>query len=186
MSKFKLEHDETTLLIIDLQEKLLPAMKDKEKILRNSQILLSLAKEFDFPVIVTEQYPKGLGVTVTEIQSVLPEAHYLIEKVSFSAWDQPLQDAFKKIGTGKSRTLLVAGVESHVCVFQTVRDLLERGYNIHVVSDAVGSRFEENYQNGINLMQNMGAIITDTETAVFDCLVKAGGQSFKNLSAQIK
>lgn len=185
MDKFKLDTETAALLIIDLQEKLMPAMLDHDKVIKNTKILLTLAKEFDLPVVVTEQYSKGLGVTVPEIKAELPE-HHLIEKITFSAWDQDLQEALKTIGTQKSQTLIVVGCETHVCVFQTVRDLLARGYNIHVVRDGVCSRFKENHENGLALMQEMGAVINNTETIVFDCLVQAGGPSFKTLSAQIK
>ena len=185
MEKFKLDKEKITLLIIDLQEKLLPAMPERDKVIKNTKILLALAKEYDFPVIVTEQYAKGLGATVPEIKESLSD-YYLIEKNTFSAWDQALQEALKTIGTNKSQTLIVVGTETHVCVFQTVRDLLARGYNIQLVRDGVCSRYKENHENGIELMQAMGAVITNTETVAFDCLVQSGGTVFKNISALIK
>ncbi len=185
MEKYKINRETAAIIVIDLQEKLMPAMKDKDKVIRNTKILLQLAKEFELPVIVTEQYPEGLGKTIPEIKECLPE-HALVEKMTFSAWDQNLQEALKKVGMNKSQTLIVVGCETHVCVFQTVRDLLDRGYNTHVVRDAVCSRFEENYENGLHLMQSMGAVITNTETIVFDTLVKSGGETFKKMSAMVK
>ena len=186
MDKFRIHSESATLLIIDLQEKLMPAMKDNDKVIKNTKILLALAKEYDMPVIVTEQYPRGLGATINEIKEELPDHYYYLDKMTFSAWGQEMQEALKTIGTKGSQTIIVVGCETHVCVFQTVRDLLARGYNIHVVRDGVCSRFEENYENGLALMHDMGAVINNTETIVFDCLFRAEGASFKVMSAQIK
>lgn len=182
VSKFKLEAADCVLVIIDLQERLMKAMKDAERVLNNTNLLLATAKQFEIPVIVTEQYPKGLGPTVAEIKENLPE-HSYFDKVSFSACDDSFID---RIAAVKRKTVIVTGTETHVCVFQTVRDLLSAGYDVQVVSDAVCSRFDFNYLNGLDLMKEAGAVITNTETVVFDLLGCAGTPQFKVISPMVK
>lgn len=182
MTRYKLEPHNTVLIIIDVQEKLMGAMKDKEKVYKNINLLLETSKQLDIPVVVTEQYPKGLGKTVPEIAGNLPEHKYL-EKVTFSACTD---DLFSILNLINRKTVLITGSETHICVFQTVRDLMQAGYNVHLVKDAVCSRSEENYNNGIQLMHDTGAIITNTETAVFDLLKQAGTPQFKVISPLVK
>jgi nicotinamidase-related amidase len=182
MKAFALNKDDVVLVVIDLQERLMKAMKDREKVYKNTRLLLTVAYQLSFPVVVTEQYPKGLGPTVPEIKECL-EGYEYIEKVTFTACGQQLIDYLKNSGR---KTVIITGSETHVCVFQTVRDLTERGYNVHVVKDAVCSRFEENYENGIALMKDAGAIITNTETVVFDLLKLAGTPEFKAISPLLK
>lgn len=182
MNKFKLEAADCALLIIDLQERLLKAMKDSERVINNTNLLLAVAKQFDIPVVVSEQYPRGLGPTVPEIKDNLPE-HKYIEKVSFSACIDTMMDAVAAL---KRKTYIVVGTETHVCVFQTVRDLIDAGYNVQVVSDAVCSRFDFNYLNGLDLMKETGAVVTNTETVVFDLLGCAGTPQFKVISPLVK
>lgn len=182
MSKFKIEADKAVLMIIDLQEKLMNAMKDREKVIKNTNLLLATAYESGIPVIVTEQYPKGLGSTVDAIKNELHAYEYM-EKTSFSAWVDEMKQIMNKLGR---KTVILTGSETHVCVFQTARDLVESGYSVHLVKDAVCSRFDENYENGIDLMKEAGAVITNTETIVFDILQKAGTPQFKVISPLIK
>lgn len=182
MSKFKLEAADSVLLVIDLQERLMNAMKDSERVLNNTNLLLATAKQFGIPVIVTEQYPRGLGSTVPEIKENLPE-HSYIEKVSFSSC---IDSFMNTIAALKRKTFIVAGTETHVCVFQTVRDLVAAGYDVQVVSDAVCSRFDFNYLNGLDLMKDAGAVVTNTETVVFDLLGCAGTPEFKAISPLVK
>ncbi|MGI5921746.1 MAG: hydrolase [Syntrophomonadaceae bacterium] len=182
MSKFKIEAENSLLMIIDLQERLLKAMKDREKVVKNTNLLLATAYESDIPVVVTEQYPKGLGSTVEEIKSNLRDYEYM-EKTSFSAWVDEMKAILNKLGR---KSVILTGSETHVCVFQTARDLIEDGYNVHLVKDAVCSRFDENYENGLDLMKEAGAVITNTETVVFDILKKAGTPQFKVISPLIK
>ncbi len=181
MSKYSLNKEDVILIVIDIQERLMNAMPDREKVYKNTCLLLATAKQLDFPVVVSEQYPKGLGPTVSEIKEALPDYAY-IEKTSFSV----SADLQKILADSGRKTLLVTGSETHVCVFQTVRDMLEAGYQVHVVKDAVCSRFDENYQNGIELMRDMGAVITNTETVIFDLLKQAGTPDFKAISPLIK
>ena len=182
MNQYSLEGDDCALVIIDLQEKLMKAMKDREKIYKNTRLLLATANEMNIPVVVTEQYPRGLGATVPEIKEKLKEFEY-IEKTSFSACGAKLMDYLKLSGR---KTVIMTGSETHICVFQTVRDLAQAGYNVHVVRDAVCSRFDENYENGLELMKDAGAVITTAETVVFDLLRAAGTPEFKVISPLVK
>jgi len=182
MSKYRLKSNDAILVIIDLQEKLLAAMPDREKICRNTRILLSLTRHFNMPVLLTEQYPRGLGSTVNEIKEMLPE-HHRLERVQFSAFTPEMTALLQQMGR---RTILMTGTETHVCVYQTTRDLLEYGFNVHLVKDAVCSRYNENHENGLALMHDLGAVVTNTETVVFDLLVDSGNPAFRSLSALIK
>jgi len=181
MSKYCLQQEATIIVVIDLQEKLMPAMPDREKVYKNTGILLKTAQQLQIPVVVTEQYPKGLGPTVAEIKECLTNYEYL-EKISFSAYD-----ALKEVLADSDRkTVIIVGSETHVCVFQTVRDLIAAGYYVHLVKDAVCSRFDVNHSNGLELMRDLGAVITNTETVVFDLFKVSGTPEFKAISALIK
>jgi len=181
MPNYKLNKDDTVLVIIDFQEKLMKAMSQSEKVYKNTNLLLVAAEQMSIPVIVTEQYPRGLGSTVNEIKEYLKEYQY-IDKVKFSAYEG-LKDILSASGR---KTVLITGSETHVCVFQTTRDLIEDGYNVQVVKDAVCSRFKENYLNGLELMKDVGAVITNTETVLFDLLKVAGSPEFKVVSPLLK
>ncbi|MGR6835746.1 hydrolase [Syntrophomonas erecta] len=182
MKKFKLDAQDTLLVVIDLQEKLMNAMKDRERVYKNTNLLINVAKTFDIPVVVTEQYPRGLGKTVPEISDNLPACE-VFEKTCFSACLPGLMDFIRQTGR---KTIIVTGSETHVCVFQTARDLIEAGYYVHLVRDAVCSRFDENYENALSLMQEMGAVITNAETVTFDLLKEAGTPQFKAISPLVK
>lgn len=183
MNKYRLEKEDTVLMIIDLQEKLMAAMSEKAKVYKNNGILIEAAKIFQIPVVLTEQYPRGLGATVDEIKNKLPEDYHRLEKTRFSALTPEMRDLLNKIGR---KTILITGSETHVCVFQTTRDLVEQGFNVQVVRDAVCSRFKENFQNGLSLMQEAGAVVTNTETVLFDLLIDAGSSHFRGISALVK
>lgn len=182
MHKFTLNREETVLLEIDIQERLVPVMKYRNQVVKNTQILLTAAKEMNFPVLATEQYPKGLGRTVPELLDLIGEEN-IFAKNSFTAFTQEVKEALEKLGRKK---VLVTGMETHVCVFQTVRDLLAHGYEVFLVKDAVASRTKANYLNGLELMKSLGAVITNTETAVFDLLKISGTPEFKVMSKLIK
>lgn len=173
--------EESVLVVVDIQEKLMRVMPDREQVIRNTLILLELANQFQIPVIVTVQYPKGLGPTVPEIASKL-QGNKMMEKITFSACPDLVQ-LIKE--TGRSQVLLV-GSETHVCVYQTVRDLLEAGYKVQVPCDAVCSRRTLNHENALSLMRELGAVITNTETVVFDVLKIAGSKEFKVMSPLVK
>lgn len=182
MDRFTLTRAETVLLEIDTQERMVPVIKYKDQVIKNTQILIAAAREMGLPVLATEQYPKGLGRTVPELLDLLAEED-VFAKTSFTAFTDEVKEALGKLGRKK---ILVTGMETHVCVFQTVRDLLQNGYQVFVAKDAVASRTKENYLNGLDLMQSMGAVITNTEAAVFDLLKVSGTSEFKVMSRLIK
>ncbi|MEW8973799.1 MAG: hydrolase [Tissierellaceae bacterium] len=182
MSKFNLNREDVVLLVIDIQERLVPVMKYKDQVIYNTQILLEEAKLMNIPIIVTEQYPKGLGGTVEELRKSLEHAE-IFPKNSFTAYIDEVKSALESTGRKK---VIIVGMETHICVYQTTRDLIDAGYTVHIVRDAVASRTKENFLNGLNLMKSMGAIINNTETIVFDLLKKAGTPEFKTMSKLIK
>ena len=182
MDQFTLERQETLLLVIDIQERLAPVIEGKDRVIANTKILIEAAKTMDFPLLATEQYPKGLGRTVPALLDLIGEER-ILSKNSFTAYTPDVKAALEAQGRKK---ILVAGMETHVCVFQTVRDLLADGYQVYLVSDAVSSRTRANYENGLDLMRAMGAVITNTETAIFDLLKVSGTPEFKAMSALIK
>ncbi len=184
MDKFTVRFEDTLLLVIDVQQRLAPAMAPHRlgRMVENLERLGAAAKHLDFSVLLSEQYPKGLGPTVDPIRSAF-EGHKMLPKVSFSVWADPdLRAAIE--GTGK-KTVLVAGMEAHVCVWQTVRDLLP-DHNVHVLADALASRSDDNYQAGLGLCERAGAVITSTETVLFDMLQRAGGDTFKAISKIVR
>ncbi|NLB51059.1 MAG: isochorismatase family protein [Clostridiaceae bacterium] len=182
MEKYSLNREETLLMIIDIQDRLVPVMGDKDQVIHYSKILLQAAEEMNFPVLVTEQYPKGLGRTVPELLELVGEEQIFV-KNSFTACTDQVKEELVRQGRKK---ILIAGMETHVCVFQTARDLLAAGYQVFLASDAVTSRARFNYLNGLDLIQSMGAVITNTETAIFDLLKVSGTPEFKAMSALIK
>jgi len=182
LDKYIINKEDAVLLLIDLQEKLMQAISSRDLLCKNVNILLKAAKIMGFPVVITEQYPKGLGATLPEIRHDIGEFHY-IEKVTFSAFVPELQHILAKIGR---KTIIVTGVETHICVYQTVRDLIINGFGAHVVKDAVGSRTVENYKNGLQLMSGSGAVVSNTETVLFDMLKSAADSSFRQISALVK
>ena len=182
MNKFTLLKEESLLLIIDIQERLVPAMKYGKQVIKNTNVLISAANEMNMPIVVTEQYPKGLGPTVPEINELLGDA-LKFEKTLFTACTDEVVESIEANGKKK---IIITGMETHVCVFQTARDLINLGYEVFIVSDAVSSRYKENYRNGLELMRDMGAVVTNTETVLFDLMKKAGTSEFKKLSKLIK
>lgn len=183
MEKFRLNREDTVLFIIDIQEKLAPAMRNENKTIHNNQILLKGAKEMSIPVMVTEQYPKGLGNTVKDIKSLLDKDAYIFSKTSFTGYIDEVKQVLESLGR---KNIIITGMETHVCVYQTTRDLIEGGYIVHIAKDAISSRTEENYLNGLDLMKEMGAIINNTETIIFDLLKVSGTLEFKTMSKLIK
>ena len=183
MDKFFINKDDSALLIVDIQERLAVVMSEREKVIRNTLHLMEAAKLLQLPVIVTEQYPQGLGPTVSEIREALP-SYEPIEKLAFSCCGEP---GFMKAleSTGKKKIIL-CGMETHVCVLQTCIGSLREGYTVHAVSDAICSRSKENFKTGIQFMRDAGAVITGTETVLFQLLERAGTEEFKILSRRIK
>lgn len=182
MDKYTLNREDTVLFVIDIQERLVPVMKYKDQVINNNKILLNAAKEMSFPVIATEQYPRGLGRTVSELLDLIVEEN-VYAKNSFTAYTNEVKETLKLLGKKK---ILVTGMETHVCVFQTVRDLINDGYQVFLVKDGVASRTKANYLNGLDLMKSLGATITNTETVVFDLLKVSGTPEFKTILKLIK
>ncbi len=183
LDKFFLDKEDTVLLIVDIQEKLAVVMAEKDKVIRNNLHLIELAKMVGMPVMVTEQYPRGLGATVKDIQEALP-FYRPIEKMTFDCCGQPafLED-IKEHG---KRNILLTGMETHICVLQTCIGLLKGGINVHIVQDAVCSRTKANWKTGVEFMREAGAVVTSTETALFQLLKAAGTEEFKKISQRIK
>jgi nicotinamidase-related amidase len=182
----KLHRERTALLVIDLQERLAAAMDPQglARVRRNTVILLEAARVLGLPVLVTEQYPKGIGPTLPDIAAAFPEGQVVHEKVCFSCADAAaFMQALRE--TGRDQVLLT-GMETHVCVFQTARDLARAGLTPFVVQDAVLSRTAENQALGLRLMAAAGATRTGTETATFDLLGQAGTPEFKALAPLVK
>lgn len=183
MEKYILNKEDALLFIIDIQDRLVPVMKHRKKIIDNNIILLEASKELDIPVIITEQYPRGLGSTIIEIGEKVDNKTKIFEKISFTGYTEEVKLALEETGRKK---IIITGMETHVCVFQTVRDLIQEGYEVFIVRDGVASRKKDNFLNALNLMKSMGAIITDTESIIFDLLKTAGTPEFKLLSKLIK
>ena len=174
--------EQTALLVIDVQERLMPVIFEQEKIFSNVNKLLHGAEILELETIITEQYPKGLGNTCKEVE--IGENKTLIEKVCFSCMQsEPVTEQLKL--TNK-KSLIVCGVESHICVLKTTLDALKQGYEVHVVADAVSSRTAENKQLALDRMRQAGAFITSTEMILFMLLDKAGTDEFKAISRLIK
>ena len=174
----------TTLLIIDVQERLVPVMLNKEKLLDNLQRLIKGANVLELPIIYTEQVPEKLGPTLPEIADLLNGTSTPISKSSFSCYGcSPFVQQLEQLGR---KQVLVAGIETHVCVYQTAIDLLEQGYEIQLVTDAVSSRTVENRQLAIDRMKEAGAKLTSTEMALFELLRVAEGDKFRQVSRIVK
>jgi nicotinamidase-related amidase len=181
--KFILDKEDAVLLIVDIQERLAAVMKERDRVVRNNLHLIDLARMTDVPVVVTEQYPKGLGRTVAELQSALPP-YQPIEKISFNCCGEPAFLAeIRKLNRKK---IVLTGMETHICVLQTATGLLQDGFIPHVVGDAICSRTEENWRTGLAFMRDAGAVITCTETVLFQLLKVAGTEEFKKISQRIK
>ena len=162
-------------MVVDVQEAFRPAVEGFDDVVENTRRLMEGARILGVPMVVTEQYPKGLGHTVEELGEVEP-----VEKTCFSA---ARADGFDLDGRDQA---LVCGIETHVCVSQTAHDLLERGVEVHVASDAVTSRTVANKEVGLNKMEGSGAILTSVETALFELLGAAGSDEFKQVQGLIK
>lgn len=176
------------LIVVDIQDRLLPAMPADAlaEVMRNSAILIAAADQLGLPIVVSQQYPKGLGATARPIEDALARARQVhrFDKLEFSAAAAP---AFAALAPGLARDQwIVCGMESHVCVYQTARDLVVRGWDVHVCADAVCSRSPVNRELGLGLMARAGALVTATETCVFDLLGRAGSDEFRALSKVIK
>jgi len=186
-----LSRSRAALLVVDIQDRLWPAMPEasRAEVQRNTAILITAADRLGLPIVVSQQYPRGLGPTTQPIEEALALAGpagrvHRFDKLEFSAAAAP---AFAALAPTLARDQwIVCGMETHVCVYQTARDLVARGWAAHVCADAVCSRTEQNRELGLRLMERAGAIITSTEICVFDLLGRAGSDEFRALSKVIK
>jgi nicotinamidase-related amidase len=175
--------ENTIGLVIDIQERLFPVMFEKEAFLKNCQILIKGLGILGIPLIVTQQYTKGLGETIEEIKSAITDFNP-IEKLSFSCWYEP---TFKeKIKSLKAENVLICGIESHVCVLQTVVDLKEAGFNPIIVADCITSRSQQNIHLSLERFRYEGILISSCESILFELLQSAGEPEFKAISKLVK
>ena len=171
--------EETAALVVDYQEKLVPVMEHYERLTNQSQILLQGLNVLQIPMVITQQYTKGLGTTVREITAAVGFENH-VEKISFSAYEQ-----VKELIEGK-KYIIVCGIESHICVLQTVIDLAAAGYIPVVVEDCISSRKENDKKIALERMIKEGAIITTTESILFELLREAGTETSKKIQRLIK
>jgi nicotinamidase-related amidase len=179
----RLERGRSILVVVDVQEAFRPVVVDFEHVATNVATLVQGARVLGIPVLVSEQYPKGLGRTVPEVSRHL-DGIEPIEKLCFSAAEDA--EFAKRLSTSGRQQILLSGIESHVCVNQTADDLLRAGREVHVAQDAVSSRTEENRALGLHKMERAGAVITSVETALFELLRAAGTPEFKEIQKLVK
>jgi len=180
-----LEADRCALVVVDIQQKLLPPIFNKDELLRNSQLLVRLANILSIPVMLTTQYSKGLGATVPEIASLLNGTE-AIDKLEFGCFgSNQFRNALKAL-PGERNTVLLCGMETHICVMQSALGALNEGYLVHVASDAVGSRVELNWKIGVERMRDAGAVISSTEMMMYELLRCSGTPAFKELLPFLK
>ncbi|MCK3682735.1 isochorismatase family protein [Maribellus sp. YY47] len=179
----RITKEDTIGLIIDIQERLLPAMHDKDTLLKNCKILVEGLKQLSIPLMVSQQYTKGLGETLTEISSLVPEFEYF-EKKDFSCFDVP--EIREKLISLNAKKIIICGIESHVCVLQTAVDLKEAGLNPIVVMDCVSSRSPENLELAKERFRHEGIMMTSYESILFELTRAAGSDEFKAISKLVK
>ena len=174
--------ENTILLVIDLQEKLMPAIYGSDKIIKNSKTLLKVFEMYGIKKIATEQYPKGLGQSVSEIKENLDD-ECIFSKTSF---DAITDEVFSFLKENKITNVVITGAETHICVYQTVRRLLFEGYKVFVVEDAVSSFNEQQKKLGLKAISDMGASLVNTEMIMFDLASNAKDKNFKEISKMVK
>ncbi len=178
-----IQHASTALVVIDVQTKLFAKMEERSEVLRNCQLLVKTANCLERPVVVTEQYPKGIGPTDPALMTSI-EKSKVVEKDTFSCFkEKAFVNELEKLNL---RHLVLCGIESHVCVYQTALDGLDLGFRIFVAADAVCSRKSEHKKLALAAMAKAGATIVPTETIVFQLLERCGTKEFKELLPLIK
>ena len=189
MEKLKLYPENTALMVIDIQERMWKALPEKyrKRHLPSMQDIIELARLLNIPVIITEQYPKGLGSTIPEIKEYIDKFDpplTIMEKLHFSAMADPAIS--KSVITINRSHWIIIGIETHVCVYQTARDMIMKGYNVHVPRDCVISRHTINWKTGLEMIEQAGGVVTGSETVIFDLLHIAKGDTFKQMSKRLK
>ncbi len=178
-----LQKENSVLVVIDIQGKLAQLMHQKDFVYQNVNRLIEGAKVLGIPIIWTEQYPEGLGGTIPEIATTL-ESFKPISKITFSCCQN--DEFLTALKATRRKQILITGIETHICVYQTTIELLEAGYEVEVVADAVSSRTPENKEIGLEKMKTAGAGITGTETALYELLKVAKGPEFKQILKFVK
>lgn len=183
----QMDSNMSQLLIIDIQDKVLAPIPSKQKIIENSLRLISAASILDVPITVSEQYPQGLGPTVEPLKELLDSKATFFEKLYFSCMrDKILQTHLQDHRDNGRGQVIIAGIEAHVCVLQTVLDLIADGFEVFVIADATDSRADSSRTLAMRRMDKIGAFIADTEMVIFEWLERAGTPEFKPLQALIK
>ncbi|MEW6506498.1 MAG: hydrolase [Bacteroidota bacterium] len=178
-----LNSKKSALIVIDIQEKILPVIFQYDRVVENSIKLIKGFKSLGLPVYYTEQYPKGLGPTLLQVKEALEDAR-AIEKMSFSCYGAP--GLFEELQNKKIEQVVLCGVEAHVCVMQTALDLAANGFQVHVAADAVSSRREFDFNIALNRMKSNNAEVTLTESVLFELLEVCGTDQFKFVSKLVK
>lgn len=179
-----LDINKSTFLMIDMQEKLMPVMSAPETIIKNNHILLQGTKELGVNTLISEQYPKGLGKTISPLSEFITEDN-LFQKDSFSFYFDYPKMFDEMIKSGKNQ-FVISGIETHICVYQTAKDLLHKGAEVFMVSDAVSSRKQEHKNQILDTLLHMGANVLPTETVLFEWLKDTRNDHFKTISKLIK
>jgi len=175
--------ENTLTLAIDYQTRMMPSINDREELTRKTATLLEGCRILGVPIITTQQYTKGLGETIPEIKTALGEFEP-IEKITFSCYRN--QEFRTKLAETGKKNILVTGVEAHICVQQTVLDLLENGYTVYVIADCIGSRFETDRRYADKRMEQAGAIFTTTESVLFEMMISADHPRRKEITNLVK
>lgn len=178
-----LNAERTCLVLIDVQEKLAPLMVESERMVKNCGILLQIARGLNLPILWCQQYPQAIGATVEPLRPYL-EGLEPMDKFSFSCCSAA--GFGERLDALKVETAVLCGIETHVCVFQTAMELMQKGLYVHVIADAVSSRTSSNKQIGLNRMAAAGAVISSTEMLLFELLRTAKHEQFKTLSKLIR
>lgn len=179
--QYRLKVEDTAILVVDMQEKLLPKITNADEVIRNASFLVNAAKVLGVPVLGTEQYPKGLGPTVEPIRGMLINVW---EKQTFSAVGEG--GALEYLKSDARIKVVVVGIEAHICIMQTVLDLLNQGFHVFVCVDAVSSRYAIDVKIALKRMQQAGAILVTAETCVYEWLETAANPVFKEISAMVQ
>ncbi|HET7875231.1 MAG TPA: hydrolase [Methylomirabilota bacterium] len=181
-----LDRARSALVIVDVQERLFPVMDadHREEVVHHIKLLATAAGRLGIPIVLTEQYPKGLGHTLQELRETLGAGVEPIEKVSFSCCG--VEPFVARLGATGARQVVLAGIEAHVCVLLSALDLLAQGYAVHVAADAVTSRTQGNWRLAMEQLRQAGAVVTPTETVLFQWLRQAGTDDFRELSRLIR
>jgi nicotinamidase-related amidase len=174
---------EVGLVVVDLQEKLVNMVHNREELLDRCALILELAKIYDIPTVLTEHYPQGLGYTVDEVKEHLPVYEPVVKRIFSCCGVEEFVGAVQAMG---KRQLVVVGIETHICVSQTVHDLLARDYQVHVIADACGTRFLPDHLIGIEKMRGSGAVIASAEMAVYEMVERADTEQFKQVLKLVK